>query len=114
MTEASARVKVNVGTESYIFDRNDLSLTDLYAIKAASGLNANPFLQGVAEADPLALQTLVWFCRYKAGIQQDRLQVEFKMGDYSIEAVSPEADPTGATSGTPDASTSESSPTSAT
>lgn len=113
MPQSVSRVRVTVGTETYIFDRNALELTDLYAIKSASGLDANPFLQGILTGDPVALQTLVWFLRHKAGIQGDRLAINFKMGDFDIAAVEDEADPTVASSEPSETATSDASPTSA-
>lgn len=108
---AATRLQVKVGSESYVFDRDALTLTDLYAIKSASGLDLNPFLQGIGDGNPVSLQTLVWFVRHKAGIQGDRLQIDFRIGDFDLEPI---ADPTVASSGTSDAAISEDSPTTAT
>lgn len=114
MTESSTRVRVTLGEdEKYVFDRDALTLTDLYAIKSVSGLDFNPFLQGIGDGSPESLQTLVWFLRHKAGIQGDRLQVQFRIGDLDMEPIE-EADPTAASSETSETSTSEDSPTTAT
>lgn len=114
MADSSTRMRVTLGEdEDYVFDRDALTLADLYQIKSASGLDFNPFLQGVGDASPESLQTLIWFLRHKAGIQGDRLQVEFKIGDLDIQPID-ESDPTLASSGTSDAAISEDSPTTAT
>lgn len=116
MTEAieTTCARVTVGTESYLFDRNALTLTDLYAIKSASGLDFNPFLAGIGEGNPTSLQTLVWFLRHKAGIQGDRLQVDFSIGEFSLEFVDSDANPTAASSGSSVVATSDDSPTTST
>lgn len=112
MPDVTTRVRVTVGEESYVFDRDALTLTDVYAIKSASGLNLNPFLNGLGDGDPAALQTLVWFLRHKDGKQGDRLQIDFKLGDFDMEALDDaESDPTEASTSSGDADTSEDSPT---
>jgi hypothetical protein len=55
--------QVTLGPDTWVFDEDALSLNDAFAIKQASGLNLGPFLQGIYELDPLALQTLIWFLR---------------------------------------------------
>jgi hypothetical protein len=108
----STRVTVTVGAESYVFDRDALTLTDLYQIKSASGLDLNPFLEGIGEGNPVSLQTLVWFLRHKAGIQCDRTAVEFTIGEFDMAPVV-EPDPTAASSEPSAIAISDASPTTA-
>lgn len=111
MSDAT-RLRVTLGEESYIFDRNALTLTDLYAIKSSSGLDFNPFVAGLTEGSPESLQTLIWFLRHKAGIQGDRLQIDFKIADLDMAPIEDDVtDPTEASSSSGDADTSDGSPT---
>lgn len=93
-----------------IFDENKFRLTDLYQIAGSSGLNGRDFTAGINSQSPLALQTLVWFLRVKAGRPCDRAAIDFAIADLRMED---EPDPTEASSGNADAGTSDTSPTSA-
>ena len=109
---------VRLGDQSWTFDENEITLRDAFAIKATSGLSMKPFIAGIDEMDPLALQTLVWFCKFKAGDSTERALVDFKLADLALEDVPAGppavADPAATNSGTDETTTSEPSPTSAT
>jgi hypothetical protein len=96
-----------------IFDEYKISLSDGYLIKGASGLNVKPFLEGIADLDPLSWQTLVWWLRRKQGKDMRRESIEFNFTDLRMED-EVDADPTPVPTGTSGAGISESSPTSAT
>jgi hypothetical protein len=80
-----------------IFDEQKFDLKDAFTIKGAVGLNVQPFFKGVNEQDPLCLQTLVWWLRFRVGNIQDRLGINFALSDLRIED---EPDPTQESSGT--------------
>ena len=51
-----------------IYDENKFSLNDAFTIKASCGLNVGVFTAGIKAMDPLVLQTLVWWLRFKKGV----------------------------------------------
>ncbi len=78
---------VTLGDERYEFDESTLMLSDLFAIKAASGLDGEAFQRGLNRVDPAAYQVLVWFLRMKAGIHQDIKTVDFRVNDLLVTPV---------------------------
>ncbi len=75
------------GEDLGVIDEERMTLTDAFAIKAASGLSLRPFFGGLNEMDPLSLQTLVWFLRYKQGKAIPLPEVDFVIADLSLEVV---------------------------
>ena len=99
-----------------VFDEHAFTLSDAYLIEGhsggnASGLSVNEFMAGINRGQPLAIQTLIWWLKFKQGVNVDRAAIDFKIADLRLED---EPDPTEASSGTGDAVTSDSSPTTAT
>ena len=94
-----------------IFDEAKFTLNDAFVVKASSGLDVMAFNAGIGSMNPLALQTFVWWLKYRKGENVDRASIDFKIADLRLED---EPDPTEASSGTGDAVTSDSSPTTAT
>ena len=98
-----------------VFNEQHFTLFDAWDVLAASGgrdkgLSVTEFVAGIQRMEPLAIQTLVWFLRKRKGQTVDRASINFNFGDLRVEE---EADPTMASSGTPDAGISDSSPTTA-
>lgn len=94
-----------------VFDENKFTLNDAFIIKASSGLDVKAFNSGIGSMNPLALQTFVWWLKYRKGENVDRVGIDFAIADLRME---PEPDPTVASSGTSVAAISDSSPKSAT
>lgn len=111
----TGRHKVTLGDEEYVFDERELTLSDAFAIKAASGLNLQPFMRGLNDGDPVALQTLVWFLRQKHDRPEDIRHIDFRLADLVITELPDPTEPADETSSeTAETATSDSSPTSAT
>ena len=94
-----------------IFDENKFTLNDAFTIKASSGLDVKAFNAGIGSMNPLALQTFVWWLKYRKGENVDRVGIDFALADLRME---PEPDPIVASSGMSVAAISDSSPKSAT
>src|SRR5664280_199273 len=69
------------------FDERKLELKDAFAIKSATGLNLKPFMQGIADMDPLCLQGLVWFVQRTDRPGQRLEDINFKIVDLTLEQV---------------------------
>jgi hypothetical protein len=52
-----------LGEQRWLFDEESWTLNDWFLIKNTTGFSRLPFLQGVLEEDPQAMQVLVWFLR---------------------------------------------------
>ena len=103
---------VYLGSEDLgVYDENKFTLTDAFTVKSASGLDIKEFNLGINQMNPLALQTFVWWLKYRKGENVDRAAVDFAIADLRMVD---EPDPTVASSGKSDAAISDSSPKSAT
>jgi hypothetical protein len=80
-----ANVILSLGDKHWDFDDAEIELKDAFAIKAATGLNLKPFLEGVAEMDPLSIQGLVWFVRHKAGEKVNLADINFRLADLKMD-----------------------------
>jgi hypothetical protein len=94
---------ITLASESWPFDDEELTLKDAFKIKAASGLSLKGFLTGVQEMEPLALQSLIYFLRTRAGASMRLEDIDFRIADLGIEQVNATPDgaavpPTGPTS----------------
>ena len=78
-------MKLFVGDESWVFDVDDILLSELFAIKSASGLGLKAFIDGISEMDPIALQIMVWLCKTRAGQHLDPSSINFRLGDMRME-----------------------------
>ena len=86
--------KVDLKAEDLgIFDDEAITLSQAFAIKAASGLNLAPFFRGINDMDPLAVQTLVWFQRFKAGVSTPLPEIDFVLYDLDVVQIDPPAVP---------------------
>lgn len=88
---------VTLGDEHWEFDPEALMLSDLFAIKAASGLDGVGFEHGLNRADPAAYQALIWWLRRRSGEQ-----VDIKTIDFPVSALRLEAPPEAADEGEPE------------
>jgi hypothetical protein len=86
-----------------IYDENKFSLNDAFVVKASCGLDVRVFTNGINTMNPLVLQTLVWWLRYKKGVNCDRASIDFAIADLKLVD---EPDPTKETSGSGAAATS--------
>ena len=108
---------VTLGTERWEFDPEALMLSDLFAIKSATGLDGAAFNRGLSTVDPAAYQGLVWWLRMRAGNAQDIKTIDFPVNDLLVTdapGVDEPEDPTAAVSEPDETATSDSSPTTAT
>ena len=88
---------VTLGDEDLgIYDENKFTLNDAFVIKASCGLDVRAFTAGINSMNPLVLQTLVWWLRYKKGVNCDRASIDFAIADLKLVDA---PDPTGETSG---------------
>lgn len=113
---ASSVHHVYLGDEDLgIFDETKFTLSDAFLIEGhsgghASGLSVNEFMAGINRGQPLAIQTLIWWLRFKQGQNVDRPSIDFNIADLRLED---EPDPTVASSGKNETVISDSSPTTA-
>lgn len=106
---ATARHHFYLGDEDLgVFDEEKFTISDGLIVKNVTGLTIVQFMNGLRDADPIALRALVWFLRFKQGIRQDIKAVDFAVS--TLREVD-EPDPTRVPTGTTDASTSDTSPT---
>lgn len=92
------------------FDFQKFTNSDGYLVENSSGLSVKQFFDGIAEMRSIALQTFVWLLRRRKGQIVDRASIDFAIGDLRLET---QEGPTGASDGTNEIVTSDSSPTSA-
>lgn len=83
---------IHLADESWPFDDEELTLKDAFKIKAASGLGLKSFLSGVQDMEPLAVQTLIYFVRTKAGESVRLEDIDFRIAALSIEQVNTPAE----------------------
>lgn len=76
---------VTLGDERWEFDPEQLMLSDLFAIKAASGLDGVGFEHGLNRADPAAYQALIWLLRRRAGEQVAIGSIDFPVSALRLE-----------------------------
>lgn len=96
-----AQTVVHLDDRSWDFVDADLTVKDAFTIKAATGMNLRPFLEGLQQMDPLSLQGLIWFLRRPAEPQLRIEDVDFKIADLRLEQVEDAEDPTVGESPTP-------------
>lgn len=83
-----AQLHVTVGDEDLgNIDFTGLTLKDLFAIKAASGLTFGQLQKGLEDMDPAALGALVWFMKLKKGETVPIESIDFKLADFGAEQV---------------------------
>lgn len=109
---------IKLDDKQWLFDEESWTLAEWFVLKNVTGLSRVPFLNGLLEEDPYALQGLVWFLRTRDGEPRLRLEEvdfhpsrldwdEFKESDAIPPSVGAEA-PT--TSKSDETTTSTSSP----
>jgi hypothetical protein len=92
-----AKMKVTLkGADLGEWDEEQLTLRDAFAIKAASGLSLKPFFQGLRDMDPLAMQVLVWFMRFKKSDSVPMPEIDFVITDLDMVEVDPPTEPAAA------------------
>jgi hypothetical protein len=85
--ERMAVTMVGLGEGKWEFNERELDLKAAFAIKAATGLNLKPFMQGIADMDPLCLQGLVWFVQRTDKPAQRLEDVNFRIVDLTLEQI---------------------------
>src|SRR5665811_608135 len=85
-------MNISLDDQSWQFNEEELEIRDAFAIKASTGLDLGPFLQGLATLDPASLQGLVWFCRRSAEPQLRLEDVNFKVFQLKLERAEPPAE----------------------
>lgn len=79
---------IKLDGKQWLFDEESWTLDEWFIIKNATGLARIPFLNGVLEEDPFALQGLVWLLRSRDGEPNLRLSdVNFRPADLDWDAV---------------------------
>jgi hypothetical protein len=78
---------VGLGDSKWEFNERELDIKGAFAIKAATGLNLKPFMQGIADMDPACLQGLVWFVQRADKPNQRPEDINFKIVDLKLEQV---------------------------
>lgn len=108
---------ITLDGQRWLFDEQTWTLKDWFVIKAETGLDRVPFLEGILTENPTALQGLIWFLRWRNGDQVPRAGIDFAPAALDLEPLDePEADadpPVGGaeqTSAPAETSTSTSSP----
>jgi hypothetical protein len=77
---------ISLRGERWLFDVNTWTLKDWFAIKAESGYDRIPFLNGLLSEDPHCLQTLVWYLQVKhTGQAPRRHTIDFAMNELQWE-----------------------------
>ena len=82
-------MNISLDDQSWQFNEEELEIRDAFAIKASTGMDLGPFLQGLATLDPASLQGLVWFCRRSAEPQLRLEDVNFKVFRLKLERAEP-------------------------
>lgn len=72
------------GGERWEFDPEAFLLSDLFAIKSASGLDGAAFNRGLNTVDPAAYQALVWWLRLRGGNGQDIKTIDFPVNSLVV------------------------------
>lgn len=116
--KASARHHVWLRDEDLgVLDERKITVSDGFLIQNATGgrgqgLTVKQFMTGIGQLDPLAMQCLVWFLRFKKNPSAAGhiSAIDYAFDDLKVED---EPDPTVESSGTSDAATSELSQNSA-
>lgn len=72
-------MKVKYDEAEYTLDLDDIDVMQAKVIKVATGLTLSGLEDGLAEADPDALQALFWLMCVQSGLQQDIAHTNFKV-----------------------------------
>lgn len=70
-----------------VWNIDELTLTEAFAIKQATGLDPFPIEQGLGKLDPGAWRAVVWHLRRKTEPNLKPADVEFKLGEIEAEIV---------------------------
>lgn len=73
-----------------VWDLDDLTLKEAFVIKATTGMDPAPILQGLQQGSPQAWQAVVWFLMQKQNPGLPLSAVDFRYGDIEIEDVQPQ------------------------
>lgn len=91
--QAIRPVWIGLDGKRWLFDEASWELGDWFVIKNATGLGRVPFINGVMEEDPGALQALIWFLRRRDEPNLLLSEVMFRPAGLEYEAVEDEQDP---------------------
>lgn len=84
-------MKVALGDEEYVWDRNEMLGSEWMMIQnELGGMKWEPWLDSIDARDFPACQVLIWFLRYKNGQQQDRFSVDFPLFQLALSVVDDE------------------------
>lgn len=75
------------GEHHGVWNIDELTLEDCFAIKQASGLDPFPIDQGLGRLDPACWQAVVWWLRRQKEPNLRLKQVNFKLGDIEAELI---------------------------
>ena len=105
---------IGLDGQRWLFDEASWELADWFVIKNATGLGRVPFLNGVLNEEPDALQALIWFLRRKDEPNLRLEEVQFRPAAVEYEPADPpepDADPPSAGGDAEPPSTSKSGAT---
>lgn len=79
--------KVSLPGEEYTFEPDQILGSECLAIENEAGVSFEEWLIEIDKVKAIACQVLVWFLRQKAGIQEVRRDVDFKIRQLRLVRV---------------------------
>lgn len=79
---------VSIAGQHYgVWNIDELTLKDCFAIKQATGLDPFPIDTGLGRLDPACWQAVVWFLRRKQEPNLRLDQIDFRLGDIDATLI---------------------------
>lgn len=79
--------KVTLPGEEYLFEPDEMLGSEWGAVEAESGLTFDEWVNAIDARKWVPCQVLVWFLRQKAGRQEERRDVDFKIRQLRTEMI---------------------------
>lgn len=79
--------KVTLPDEEYLFEPDEILGSEWGAIEAQAGMSFDEWATGIDTGTWVPCQVLVWYLRQKAGRQEERREVDFKIRQLRLERV---------------------------
>lgn len=104
--------KVTLPGEEYVWAPDDTTLAETLMLENETGETFDDWVTGIDARRAVPCQVLIWFLRYKAGKQEDRMTVDFPIRRLNLVHIVEEVEDDPEASAGSEPATSQPSPAS--